>query len=101
MSLILFLSFVFSESYSQSFDCYYVDSSETTDNMPTFLGRVKPNRTTLSGDTLSPPLAHFPVIIVFVQFQDDAGYWDWPDKNTNNGILAFSANASPISSLYV
>ncbi|MCB0722961.1 MAG: T9SS type A sorting domain-containing protein [Ignavibacteriae bacterium] len=85
LSLILFLSFVFSESYSQSFDCYYVDSSETTDNMPTFLGRVKPNRTTLSGDTLSPPLAHFPVIIVFVQFQDDAGYWDWPDKNTNNG----------------
>ena|SRR5690606_25506867 len=79
------LGFTTNKAISQTFDCNYYTSSSTTDNSSLYIGRVKPNRTTLSGGNPSPEEAYFPVLVVFVQFQDDANRSDWPDKNTNGG----------------
>lgn len=79
------LGFTTDEAISQTFDCNYYTSSSTTDNSGLYIGRVKPNRTTLSGGVPSPDEAYFPVLIVFVQFQNSVNRSDWPDKNTNGG----------------
>ncbi|HCA42773.1 MAG TPA: hypothetical protein DEP28_05915, partial [Bacteroidetes bacterium] len=81
------LLFIFSFpklNYSQHLDCQYITSTSTTSSAP-FIGRIKPNRTTHTGDTLISGTSYFPVLIVFVQFQDSPAYWDWPSPNTNNG----------------
>lgn len=85
----LFFCFTFNtEAFSQIFDCEYVSKSITASTSPSFQGLSKPNRTTHSGDTVISD-AYFPVVIVFVQFQDSPGFFDWPSPSTNNGKPIF------------
>lgn len=81
--LTFFLLLNCSISISQSqfgFECGFIDSSGLGNSLSfsNFNGLTKPVRTDLSGDTLSPSDAVFPVIIVFVQFKDDNNDWQWP-----------------------
>lgn len=81
LSLFLLLNCSISKSQSQfGFDCGFIDSTGLGSSLSvsTFGGLTKPVRTDLSGDTLSPSSAVFPVIIVFVQFLGDNDDWQWP-----------------------
>ncbi|MBS1514097.1 MAG: T9SS type A sorting domain-containing protein [Bacteroidetes bacterium] len=70
------------------FECGNVSMTSSTTLSPFYGGRVKPNRTTHSGDTAISN-AYFPVIIVFVQFHDSPGFFDWPAPNVNSGKPIF------------
>ncbi|MEO6694130.1 MAG: hypothetical protein ABIY50_13460 [Ignavibacteria bacterium] len=82
-----------------------------------FVGLNKPVRTDLSGDSLSPPEAVFPVIVAFVQFPSNEGNdYEWPNngppvyldsfiassKNTNsNWWDAYNENSQPMSDYWL
>jgi hypothetical protein len=70
---------IFVDSYSQ-YNMYDCGMTEAGDNWG-FGGNMKPSRTDMSGgQTLNDSTAHFPVLIVFVQFQNDPfnNVWWWP-----------------------
>ena len=54
------------------FDCSVSYSSGTNDSIDSpFGGRVKPNRTDLSGGQPAPADSYFPVLVVFIQFKNE------------------------------
>jgi hypothetical protein len=78
---------VFSQ-YSIDFTC----GSNTLLATPTihstttlFEGYIKPNRTDTINGAFTSPLAYFPVLIVFVQFKDDASTDVWPNVSDTSG----------------
>lgn len=73
-SLILILYLNSSKSYSQSniFDCGFINQSYQGASGPIFGGLFKPNRTDSSGGSVLPSEAYFPVLVVFVQFKNEA-----------------------------
>ncbi len=84
LSLILAISIV--NSYSQmqysDFDCHYVsDTNVATSSV--FRGSKKPNRTDSSGTALAPSTSYFPVLVVFVQFKNEASdpRNSWPQNS--------------------
>jgi hypothetical protein len=61
------------------FDCGFTQPTGGNNAVANpFMGLYKPVRTDLSGDSSSPEGAYFPVIIVFVQFQNDINGINWP-----------------------
>ncbi|MBK8983335.1 MAG: T9SS type A sorting domain-containing protein [Ignavibacteria bacterium] len=54
------------------FDCSVSHSAGTNDSIDSpFGGRVKPNRTDLSGGQTAPEDSYFPVLVVFIQFKNE------------------------------
>ena len=73
--ILLIIIFITQETYPQSFnfDCgsVYIENSNNSVGNP-FEGLLKPNRTdTINGSPL-PTEAFFPVLVVFVQFKNEA-----------------------------
>ncbi|MCB0729126.1 MAG: T9SS type A sorting domain-containing protein [Ignavibacteriae bacterium] len=73
--IILTSIMLFSEQkcFSQfpDFDCHFVaDTNVATGS--SFRGSFKPNRTDSSGTAAAPSDSYFPVLVVFVQFKDEA-----------------------------
>ncbi|MBP9192638.1 MAG: hypothetical protein KBF96_08820, partial [Ignavibacteria bacterium] len=72
---ILILITISNDLLSQTmfeFDCSVSHSSGTNDSIDSpYGGRVKPNRTDLSGGQPAPADSYFPVLVVFIQFKNE------------------------------
>jgi len=117
--IFIFLLFTISnmlKSQSQEFNCGFTVTTggDNTVSNP-FMGLYKPVRTDLSGDSQAPSNAHFPVIIVFVQFQNDINGFNWPSglaptymdsliadqkNNPSDWWNAYNENTQNFSDLY-
>jgi hypothetical protein len=80
------------------FDCQVVSNS-TVATSSSFRGSVKPNRTDSSGNSLAPSTSYFPVLVVFVQFKNEASdpRNTWPQNSAPtylNNIIAKEKNVS-------
>ena len=76
--IILFVIFgtivsqqIHAQMQMSNFDCQLISNSNVATSS-SFRGSVKPNRTDSSGNNLAPSTAHFPVLVVFVQFKNEA-----------------------------
>ncbi len=100
LSLILTISI--SNSFSQmqysDFDCHFLsDTNVSTSN--SFRGSVKPNRTDSSGNAIAPSESYFPVLVVFVQFKNEASdpRNSWPQNSAPaylNNVIAKGKNTT-------
>jgi hypothetical protein len=72
--------------YAQSMECGFQPIQNLESYSGEFRGLFKPIRTDLDGDEQAPSEAYFPVLIVFVQFLNDADY-DWWRTNQEPQFL--------------
>ena len=79
--------------FSQSIDCGSTPNARESSYPGQFRGLYKPLRTDLSGDAPAPSEAYFPVLILFVQFKNDADF-DW--WHTNQAPQYLDSMISPI-----
>lgn len=76
--IALFLTNSMKSQTLQEFTCGFTQPTGGNNAVSNpFMGLYKPVRTDLSGDSSSPSGAHFPVIVVFVQFQNDINGINW------------------------
>jgi hypothetical protein len=91
---ILAINLIFSDIiFSQSIDCGFTPNEEELSYSGPFRGLYKPLRSDLSGDASAPSQAYFPVLILFVQFKNDADF-DW--WHTNQAPQYLDSMISPI-----
>ncbi|MBV6479908.1 MAG: hypothetical protein HGGPFJEG_02714 [Ignavibacteria bacterium] len=93
--LIMFLNIQTNFIFSQSniFDCGFISQSSSGATGSIFGGLFKPNRTDSSGGSVLQADAYFPVLVVFVQFKNEASdpRNTWPQNSAPvylNNIIA-------------
>lgn len=70
--LITISNNIYSQVQNDQFDCQFFNPSNSNNAISTpYGGRVKPNRTDMSGGLPASEDAYFPVLVVFVQFKDE------------------------------
>ena len=72
--MILFTSVFSKESYTQMDSCGTVPFIGESSSPSTFIGgRYKPHRTDIGGSPSGQQLDYFPILVLFIQYQDEGG----------------------------